>query len=221
MPRGLSKGARIAAASFIIAASAVLGGCGGVRKLDEAAMHEGPDLRLKLVRYHENRPLHFVGEIFRVQCASRNTAGSPGHDTQDPGWVALGRGTALGSGSAAEIAERERSNYIVGSDGVLVWMGNGVQVSFDGCGSFRAWYPTSIPRDLIVAVERPDHCAPKGSADCSDIDFMDARRPQFAEIQATSHGEVSFVARSTAFRGGNALRVWSSDSGRTWSVAPR
>ena len=69
-------------------------------------MHESPDLRLKVVRYHENRPLHFVGEVFRVQCASRNTANSPGHDTQDPGWVALGRGAAIGSKSAAERASR-------------------------------------------------------------------------------------------------------------------
>lgn len=221
MPKRRSNRSLIAACWCLLATTPVLGGCGGIRKLDEAAMHEGADLRLKLVRYHENRPLHFVGEIFRVQCASRNTAGSPGHDTQDPGWVALGRGAALGSGSAAEVAERERSNYIVGSYGVLVWIGNGVQVSFDGCGSFRAWYPTSLPRDMIVPVERPDHCAPKGSADCSGIDFMDARRPQFEEIQATAHGEVSFVARSEAFRASNGLRVWSTDSGRTWSVASR
>lgn len=221
MPKWRSKHAPFVATNAVVALFAILGGCGGIRKLDEAVMHEGPDLRLKLVRYRENLPPHFVGEIFRVQCASRNTADSPGHETQDPGWVALGRGAALGSKSAAEVIERERGNYIVGPDGVLVWTGNGVQVSFDACASFRAWYPTAVPRDLVIPVERPPYCAPVGTADCSGIDFMDARLPRYEAIQVTPAGEVSFVARSAAFRARNGIRVRSTDSGRTWSVEAR
>ena len=45
------------------------------------------DGRWKLVRYYENLPLHYTGEVFRVQCASVHTADSPAHRTQEAGWV--------------------------------------------------------------------------------------------------------------------------------------
>ncbi len=81
------------------------------RKLDEMVFYEGPRFKLKLVRYYENLPLHYTGEVFRVQCASAKTANSPSHKTQDPGWVTLGNGGAIGSKSAAELVGRERQKY--------------------------------------------------------------------------------------------------------------
>jgi hypothetical protein len=190
------------------------------RKLDEATIHEGPHFRLKLVRYYENLPFHYTGEVFRVQCSSARTTNSPGHKTQDPGWVELGGGGAIGSKSAAELAERERRNYIVVDEQTLVWLGNGVSVSFDACGQFRGWYPTSLPEELIDPAEKPEYCAPRGTADCRHYDFLGDREPRFEEIRVSPQGNISFVVRSKAFRHHKAVRVQSMDFGRTWKAAP-
>lgn len=198
-------------------ASTCLSGCeGATRKLDEAAVYGGPQFRLKVVRYYENLPFHYTGEVFRVQCSSRHTTKSPGHKTQEAGWVTLGGGGAIGSKSATDVAERERSNYLVVNDHTLVWVGNGLNVSFDACGRFRGWYPTSLPTEMIIPVEKPDYCAPKGSVDCRQHDFVGERAPQFEDIRVAPSGEISFVVRSKAFRDSTAIRVRSTDFGRTW-----
>lgn len=188
-----------------------------LQKLDEAVFYAGPRFKLKLVRYYENLPLHYTGEVFRVQCTSEQTANSPGHKTQDPGWRTLGNGGAIGSKNAAELVERERRNYLVMDDQTLVWLGNGVSVSFDACGQFRAWYPTSLPGELIDPVEKPDFCAPKGKADCRHYDFQGDRAPHFGDIQVSRQGAISFTVRSKAFRGERIVRVHSTDFGRTWT----
>ncbi len=188
------------------------------RKLDEVMIYESAQLRLKLVRYFENHPLHYTGEVFRVQCSSLQTRNSPAHKTQDAGWVSLGNGGAIGSKSAAELAERERHNYLVVDDRILVWIGNGVNVSFDACGSFRGWYPTSLPEDLIVPADKPDHCKPVGNADCSQYDYLNERKPHFKDIRVNSAGHVSFVVNSKALRNGKAVRVESVDFGKTWKT---
>ena len=100
----------------------LLGCTPDTRKLDEAMLYRGPQMRLKLVRYFEDLPLHYSGEVFRVQCASPQTRDFPANKTQDAGWVALGNGAAIGSKSAAELAERERANYRVIDDRTLVWI---------------------------------------------------------------------------------------------------
>lgn len=186
------------------------------RKLDEAPIYDGPLFRLKLVRYFENLPLHYTGEVFRVQCASAQTQNSPAHKTQDAGWVSLGNGGAIGSKSAAELAERERSHYLVINDHTLVWIGNGVNVSFNACGSFRGWYPTALPENLIVPAEKPSYCKPKGNVDCRHFDFQGEREPRFEEIQASADGRISFVMRSRALRDSKSVRVQSEDFGKTW-----
>jgi hypothetical protein len=189
------------------------------RKLDEAPIYEGPQFRIKLVRYYEDLPWHYTGEVFRVQCASARTANSPGHKTQDAGWVTLGNGGAIGSKSAKGLAERERRNYLVIDDRTLAWTGNGVNVSFDACGSFRARYPTSLPEDLIAPAEKPDYCKPQGNVDCRHYDFLGDRRPRFEEIRVTPAGLISFVVYSTALRDNKAVRVQSTDFGHTWETS--
>ena len=188
------------------------------RKLDEAMIYQGTQFQLKLVRYFENLPLHYTGEVFRVQCSSAKTRNSPAHKTQDAGWVSLGNGGAIGSKSAAELAERERRNYLVVDDRALVWIGNGVNVSFDACGSFREWYPTSLPEHLIVPVDKPDYCKPKGNVDCRQYDYLGERKPHFKDIRVNSDGHVSFVVSSNALRNGRSVRVESVDFGKTWKM---
>lgn len=199
------------------------GGCSaGIEKLDEAVLHEGPEFRLKLVRYHENLPLHFVGEIARVQCASRATAGSKPHKTQDAGWVALGYGTRDGKTLSATLwAERERPNYRVFGPRTLAWVGNGVSVSFDACATFASWYPTALPVAWIDSAPRPEHCSPKGKTDCRYLDFEGARAPRYEDLRVTEQGEVAFTVRSSALKDGKQVRVASADFGRSWRIEPR
>ncbi len=211
----------ISPAISLVLAGLALTACGSrTRKLDEALLHSGPQFTLKLVRYHENLPLHYVGEVFRVQCRSAGTASSPAHDTQDAGWVTLGNGGAIGSRSAAELAERERPNYWIIDERTLAWLGTGVNVSFDACGEFRGWYPTMLPADMIDPVEKPEYCAPRGTADCRHYDFLGDRAPAFEQLDVRSDGRITFVARSKSIRPAGAVRVESPDSGRTWTVAP-
>ena len=188
------------------------------RKLDEAMIYEGAYLRLKLVRYFENLPLHYTGEVFRVQYSSAQTGNFPAHKTQDAGWSSLGNGGAIGSKSAAELAERERRNYSVIDDRIVVWIGNGVNVSFDACGTFRGWYPTSLPQDVIVPTDKPDHCKPRGNADCRHYDFLGEREPRFEDVRVSPNGQISFVVSSKALRHGKAVRVESVDFGKTWKT---
>ena len=190
------------------------------KKLDEAILYEGPQFKLKVVRYYENLPFHFVGQVFSVQCGSARTASSPGHTTQDPGWVTLAAGAALGSKSAAELLERERLHFRPIDDQTLVWIGSGIQVSFDACGEIRSWYPWYLPSELIVPAEKPPYCKPTGSVDCRKDDFLGAREASFDEIVVTPDGTVSFLVHSKAFKSERGVRVASADRGRTWQVEP-
>lgn len=189
------------------------------RKLDEAFIYEGPQFRVKLVRYYEDYPWHYTGETFKVQCASVNTKDSPNLRTQEAGWVTLGNGGAIGSKGATELAERERRNYLVVDNQTLVWLGMGVNVSFNACGYFRSWNPTSLPVDLIVPIKKPDYCAPKGTADCRYYDFMDDRQPKYESVRVSPNGNISFIVRSKAFKLNSAVRVQSMDFGKTWKIA--
>lgn len=106
---------RTAYDATIISLTLLLTSCGvSKERLDEVVFYDGPRFKLKLVRYYENYPLHFTGEVFRVQCASAHTT-NPGNEMQDPGWVVLGNGAAIGSKNAAEVASREQKNASVES----------------------------------------------------------------------------------------------------------
>lgn len=204
---------------LVLACLSFVAACGpSARKLDEATIHDGPVYRVKLVRYHENIPLHYTGEVFRVLCASERTAASPAHRTQEAGWVTIGNGGAIGAGSAAQIAERERAHYVVIDERTLAWIGFGVNVSFDACGTFRGWSPTDLSPAMIDAVEKPEWCRPKGTGDCRHYDFFGDRQARFEDLRVTPEGRVSFTVRSQAFKGGAAVAVTSEDQGRTWST---
>lgn len=186
------------------------------KRLDESALHDGPVFRLKVVRYYEKYPMHYNGEVFRVMCASPNTASSPAHKTQDAGWVTVVSGGAIGRGNAAAIAAEERKNYIVLNDTTLAWTGTGFNVSFDACGRFRSWHPTMLPIEQIDTVQKPEWCAPKGTADCRHYDFLGERAPRYSDIRVDPSGIVEFTATSPAFRDGGVVRLRSADAGKSW-----
>jgi hypothetical protein len=198
---------------------AILASCGGgTRKLDEAVFYDGPAFKLKLTRYYENLPLHYTGEVYRVHCGSPATAWSRPHKTQDSGWVTIGNGGAIGSKSAAELVGLVRDSYQVIDERTLVWTGNGFEVSFDACSQFRSWYPSRLPAEMIDPVEKPEWCAPAGTADCRNYDFFGDRHPRFEQVEVKANGRVSFVVRTPALRPNGMLRVESADSGKTWEV---
>jgi len=191
----------------------------GTRQLDEAIFYDGPRFKLKLARNYRNLFLHYNGEEFSVQCSSAETAGSRGHATQDEGWRTLRSGGALGSKSAQAVVERERGDFVVIDENTLVVKGTVFRVSFDACGSFAMWDPTTLPQELIDPVEKPAHCAPQGTGDCRYYDFHGDREPVYDELEVDPAGTVLFVVRSRSFRGGGVLRVESSDFGQTWRVS--
>jgi hypothetical protein len=205
----------------LVAALALLSGCGwGVRRLDEHVFHDGPGYRLKVVRYYESLPLHYSGEIYSVQCQSPATRDLEAQPTQDAGWRTLERGGAIGTKQAAELLPRLEGRYLPIDEARLVWLSRLFQVTFDGCGSFASWDPTALPPEQIDPIEKPDHCAPRGTADCRTLDFDGDRAPRYEAVDVGKDGRIRFVARTPAFRRAAALRVTSSDFGRTWEVEP-
>ena len=187
-------------------------------RLDEEIFYKGPAFSLKLVRYYENLPLHYTGEIFVISCSSPATATSPAHQTQDRGWVQVGRGGAIGSRTAHDMVLREQPHYLVINDQVLAVPGTVLRVSFDACRSFAQWDPITLPADLITPVEKPDSCKPKGLGDCRYYDFQDDRIPRYDAITSNSAGMLTFTVQAKAFKDGRRLKVTTLDYGRTWSI---
>ncbi|MFO0773523.1 MAG: hypothetical protein U0172_02520 [Nitrospiraceae bacterium] len=205
----------------LIVASLFAASCSNsVTKLDEEIFYAGPSFSLKLVRYHENLPLHYTGDIFVVSCASKATSRSQAQHTQDAGWVQVGRGGAIGSTSAHDVVQRERSKYIVLRDRVLFVPGTVMRVSFNFCAGFEQWDPTTLPPDSLTSRERPEFCKPKGLGDCRYYDFEGDWVPHYTDIELGEGGTLSFRVSAKAFKSGTPLIVKTSDSGRTWSVDP-
>ena len=192
----------------------------GMQRLDEAVFHEGPGYRLKVVRHYENLPLHYTGETYSVQCASPATRDFEPQPTQDAGWRMLERGGAIGSKRASDLIPRFNGRYLSIDESRLVWLDRLFHVTFDACGHFSSWDPTSVPMDWIDPSEKPDYCAPKGTADCRTMDFDGDRTPRYEDIHVEANGRIRFVARTPAFRNAEALQVASDDFGSTWKVEP-
>lgn len=191
---------------------------GNVSRLDEEIFYKGPALSLKLVRYYENLPFHYSGEIYVVSCSSPATAAVPAHRTQDRGWVQVGNGGAIGSRTAHDLVDRVRPRYKVLNDHILVVTGTVLQVSFDACGSFERWDPTTVPADMITPLVKPDFCKPKGLGDCRYMDFEGERAPQYEDIDSVREGALGFKVESRAFKDNLQLRIATEDFGKTWSV---
>ena len=69
----------------------LIAACGNPnQRLDEYVFHDGPQFKLKVVRYYRNIPFNYLGEHAAVMCRSENTAEFPAHDQQDAGRRMLG-----------------------------------------------------------------------------------------------------------------------------------
>jgi len=211
---------RLVAAAALVAACACTGP--SYKALDSAVFYEGPKYRLKAVRYHENLPLHYVGEAFIIGCVSEGTrdAVAGGGGFRVLGMRMLLAGGAIGTKSVQDVVARERHRIETVSDDVLVVRGLALTISTDACASFVTWNPALLPEKLIDPVEKPDYCAPKGTGDCRDRDFEGDRAPVYDALEIRPD-RISFRMRSAALRA-EALHVtsapvWDKELGGAWT----
>jgi len=210
---------KIAFPVYIMALCALLAACGNPnQRLDEYVFYDGPQFKLKVVRYYRNIPFNQLGEHAVVMCQSENTMKSPAHERQDAGWRMLGAADALDSKNAEEAALRLKDAYSVIDDRTLIAKTNVFNISFDACGHFINWDPGRLPQDLINPVEKPDSCAPNGPADCRYYDFEGDRAPRYEQIHVADKGQVSFTASSPTFKDVELLRIQTRNNGAVWHV---
>ena len=210
---------KITCPAFITTLCFLLIACGNPnQRLDEYVFYDGPQFRLKVVRYYRNIPFNQLGEQAVVMCQSENTMQFPAHDQQDAGWRMLGTGDAQDSKNAAEAALGMQDDYEVFDDHTLIAKMNVFNISFDACGHFINWDPGRLPQDMLNPVEKPDSCAPNGPVDCRYYDFEGDRAPRYEQIHIAGKGQVSFTARSKTFKDVEFLSVQTSNNGAVWHV---
>lgn len=190
------------------------------RYLDEHSLLATPEVELKLRRYWQSVPLSFEGETYVILCRSWRTRGEPAAPDHPAGWTVIDRGAAIGSGSAAELAKRMASRYLVLPGGAVVWSHVTIQFALDGCARKVSWSPTTLPAATIRPTARPDFCSDAPILACRMLDFQDARLPRYSDVRVAASGEIAFWVRSRAFATMQSLQVRSADGGRTWSVIP-
>jgi len=204
---------------YILTFCVLLAACGNPnQRLDEYMFYDGPQFRLKVVRYYRNIPFNQLGERAVVMCQSENTAKFPAHDQQDAGWRMLGAGDAQGSKNAKEAALKVKDGYEVIDDHTLIGKINVFNISFDACGHFISWDPRRLPQAMIDPVKKPDSCAPNGPDDCRYYDFEGDRAPRYERIHVAGKGQVSFTASSPTFKGVESLRIQTRNNGAVWHV---
>jgi hypothetical protein len=197
----------------------VLAACGDPnQRLDEALFYDGPQFKLKVVRFYRNIPFNYLGEHAVVMCRSESTGDYEGQGGQDVGWRVLGEADARGSKDAGEVARSLQDDYLVFDEQTLIAGINAFNISFDACGHFIGWDPARLPPAAIAAVQKPDGCAPEGPLDCRYVDFEGDRKPRYDRLSVAGTGQVAFRVRSAAFRGVQSLHVHTRNNGAVWHV---
>jgi len=210
---------RISRLVSLIALCTLVTACGNPnRQLDDYVFYDGPQFRLKVVRYYRNIPFNKLGEYAVVMCQSEHTSGVTSPDRQDAGWRTLGSADGSGSKNAREVALRVKNDYDIVDDHTLVAKTAIINISFDACGHFIHWDPGRLPQLLVAPVARLDACAPDGPADCRHYDFRDDRAPHYEQIKVSGKGQVEFTVSSKAFKGVESLRVSTRNNGAVWHV---
>lgn len=198
-----------------------------LRKLDEAVFLDTPQLTLKLVRYYENLPFSYTGEIYVTQCSSPNSKELPASDVNEPGWRVIDRGAALGSKSALEVVEKVRNRYTVIDDGILYRSYVPLNISIDGCRTLIKWDPVTLPAEMIIPAALPEHCKQEDKTVKAVCERMygpswpfqaEGRLPRYFDVRATRQGKISFRMQSAAIKDGSILFVTSSNGGKSWDV---
>jgi hypothetical protein len=210
--------------SIIALVGTLLASCfSSTRKLDETIFFVGSGFKLKLVRYYDDIPLHYSGEISVIHCATDQTRSIRAHTrTQEDGWMKVEHvGGVLGSKSSAEILERVQLKPRVIDEQTLTIIGdNRFLATFDGCRTFINWNVRQLPDELITQQPRPEHCKYLATDICPGVTtFEGDRLLQFSNVRIdTQSGYISFLVKSKAFKDGVNIAVSSRDRGRTWTT---
>jgi hypothetical protein len=190
------------------------------KKLDEMVFFDGSGFKLKLVRYYEDYPWHFSGEISVIHCATDQTRSIRTHSrTQENGWVEVERIRALGSKSSAEVLERAQLKPRVIDEKTLMIIGaNRFLGTFDGCQKFISWHASQ--EELLIQQSKPEHCQHDTTQLCPGVTpFEGDRQLRFSNLRFDPQsGNISFLVKSTAFKDGASFTVSSRDRGRSWTT---
>lgn len=208
---------------FIALVGTLLASCfSSTRKLDETIFFDSSGFKLKLVRYYDDIPLHYSGEISVIHCATDQTRSFRAHsNTQENGWSKVEHIGAFGSKSSTENLERVQLKPRVIDEQTLTIIGdNRFLATFDGCRTFINWNAWQLPDELITQQPRPEHCKYLPADICPGVTtFEGDRLLQFSNIRIDPQsGNISFLVKSGAFKGGVNIAVSSEDRGRTWTT---
>lgn len=219
-------------------------------RIDERVFYQGRGLELKVVTAFENLPLHFTGNVYRVQCRSTKTANFAPTKFSDPGWqsyVPLYNGfQALGYRSDSKhdierLVEVARVGYHITDElTLMVESGTGVAVSFGGCASFAVWNYDLVDESLLIETSPEfEKCQANlqesqqwphiqqlikrhGSIAraCQYSKFEGVNKPHFGNFSASQTGAARFEISSSAFLAHPNYSVSTADFGKNWVLAP-
>ncbi|HEX5634810.1 MAG TPA: hypothetical protein VFX50_16315, partial [Gemmatimonadales bacterium] len=215
------------------AAALVAAGCQpSYERTGERALPSPRGVELAVVQVLVNIPLRYAGLHHTVVCRSPNTAGFPG-DAKDgvpPGWSTVGhlasidgqeqgmRGKQRAPARAAALAKAEAlvRESLLSGPGWVAWRGESLQMSFDGCATWRRLVPTEVlsPGEVDVPAGKQP-CEPKR---CMQLAFQSGHPVSFHNVRVERTGRITLRMRSTALRGSGERRVESRDGGKTWRV---
>lgn len=203
-------------------------------KLDEATFYKDDFLELKVVRYLENMPFHYYGNVARVMARSSNTAHCYKRKYQDSGWRELGTpfgDDPLGPNPSLELlVEAARNTLKVTDQGTMIYGKNGVVVTWDGCGTMRYWGANNIKGSDFVSTDKYEKCLEEslikekngalskgwGKLNCWSRNFHGENSFHTWDLYAKKDGYASFKVKSNAFKDSIILLVETHDFGKTW-----
>ena len=212
---------RAGVVSIIALVGTLLASCSSsTKKLDETIFFDGSGFKLKLVRYYEDYPWHFSGEISVIHCATDQTRSIRTYSrTQENGWSEVERIRALGSKSSAEVLNLAQLEPRVIDEKTLMIIGaNRFLATFDGCRTFINWH--AWREELLNQQSKPEYCQHDTTKLCPGVTpFEGDRQLQFSNLRFDPRsGSISFLVKSKAFKDGGSFAVSSKDRGKTWTT---
>lgn len=213
-------------AGMAAAALAAAGCAPSYERTGERALPSPRGVELAVVQVHVNIPLHYVGLHHTVVCRSPGTAAAPGNpkDGVAPGWATVGHLANLDGGDQS-IAGKQRAlaraealarESLALGPGWIAWRGNILNLTFDGCATWRRLVPAEVLAPEEVDVSSNKHpCEPRH---CMQLVFQFNHPVSFHNVRVDRSGRITLRMRSTALRGSSERRVESRDGGKTWQV---
>lgn len=220
--------------------------CSCTYKIDEKIFYSGNGIQLKVATYYENLPLHFNGNVFRIQCRSAKTDNIIATKMNDATWTEYlpiaSDFFKLGYTSESKMdlnrisAVAMKKYHITDYETIITESNKAVAVSFNGCKSFQSWSLDTLPHsEMIDSTPEFVECVnntkksmswshvkasveKKGSIEevCKLSKLEGIHLPFFSEFIASRDGKAHFRIESSGFKSIKAIIVETSDFGKTW-----